>query len=720
MAIITQGRGGSSNKSSASLLSDEGVLDHFVRTKDSFTGDFPRYDHMRPSLHIEALMPISSSPIKVSKLDHPLTSTEMLDQARKLGYDVSHHQMSLYGKSKFGRARLLSNSEFVNGYGSLYGSPNLPLDERLSILKKLWNTGIGIQEMIKKLASKHSESVANDEIDDANKFSMLRTDHPGQHLGLPTSPDIIGIQYDKEFFDVIDEVIRHYVSKTESLLPSKYDAMCAFVDAKDTAVGGPSFASSGLTNEGYGSHEKRIITLTDMPKVNYNMYPADWLNECYAWGESGLGLPDGSMTFSAYLSYRQGAKGDSPIPLYYFNGSEWLATHEGSSLYSKKRKVYPASHAFNLVITPLAYLMKLFRKMKLGMYHDPVHVAKYVKALNAQGPFSYENDFKSYDTTLPNVLLRYVAKKFAQYSTKYKWEFELFDAFLGTTGVIYPSYLLDDPSYITYFKEAVSLMSGTLPTSEFGSVLSVAANLYTLKAFDKDIVKKWVQGTFIILDQSDDVLFTWPTKIDEAKFESRMKGTGLTAKLKPGHMFLKRMLPVGVLSNEMKHFPLNGVGLYSRAIQNTLANEAVFDGKPDAIFRLGLLSRFEKLNSSPIHCKQLEEAVKDLLSSIPIFEPVVDVLYQSVLSLPDSDKQDILTYSTSEDGLAWISQLIARRDSDPKAQIMLDELSRIGFNISDYDDTSLSQRKSYINAMNADPSSESRRMLESILAWKMI
>lgn len=67
---------------------------------------------------------------------------------------------------------------------------------------------------------------------------------------------------------------------------------------------------------------------------------------------------------------------------------------------------YPPPQCFNGMIIPIVYQMKSFRKMKLGMLHNPELMAAYVHRLNSQGNISYESDFSLFDTAISNVIMK--------------------------------------------------------------------------------------------------------------------------------------------------------------------------------------------------------------------------------------------------------------------------------------------------------------------------
>lgn len=710
MAILTQQRSSMNT----------GVDDDPVFHKDASTGEFPRVDNRNPEAYIDKLIPVAMSPISVKKLskNERGSSQNLLELARMIGFEIQQLDFPIYGRNKQGKMRFLSNSELVQGY-PMYGKSSENVIERLKREVRTMSMLKEFTKLLKSKAAEFSEPVKMDEWDDADRLTIQRTQYLGRFLNPPASSDLIGLKYPRRIFEILEIVCKHYIDLTESLLPNRVDVMTLITDAKETAIGAPSYASAGEDDLKRGYHEKRLITLADMPVPDYSIDPGDYLDDLYLWGEQ-LGMPDGSLALASAISYRQGAKGHKPQKLWYFNGHEYVADYEAMSWESNQRLVYPAPHCFNVLITPIVYQMKLARMTKLGMYHRPEYVVRYINQLNKQGLVSYESDFSSFDTTISSTLLQFVFRTLAKYAKKFAWEYGLFADYLQTTGVVAPSYLTDDPTQVTYFKGAASLLSGILPTSESGSIVSIAAQLYALEKQIPDIVNQWLSGKFVCLVQSDDVLFTLPKKINEENFSDAMHELGLTAKLKEGNMFLKKLLPVGTLSSYSSKFPLGGVPLWSRQPQQTFFNEHSYEGKPDAIVRLALLSRAEGLNKHPMFDSQLDKAWKDILVQHDIFKDVIPHLYDGVLSLNDEDKQAVLEYSTSDEGMAWVSQIYNRAESDPKAKQTLLELSKIGFNLDEYDDTAVSQRRSYLKALYTHPNADSRAMLTQISAWNLV
>lgn len=707
MAVITQKRNSDN---------PEGI-DDVASVKDVFTGEYPKVDNQFPEKFMSSIIPVALSPIKVIKLtgDDRGSSNALIALAKRIGFEVEHYELGLYGSNKRGRTRSLSGSELVQGY-PMYGKSSEALAHRLTLLNTGMKQSAEFIKLIKAKTEAYSDPVKFDEWDDCDRLTIQRTQYYGRFLSVPASADLIDLSYPKRFLEIIELVCKHYIDLTEASMPPRNQVMSLITDAQETAIGAPSFSSSGVDSEGRSYHEKRIITLADMPVPDYREDPGIFLDDAYLWGEQ-LGLPDGSMAFASAISYRQGAKGHKAQKLWYFNGTEFVADYEAMSWESNQRLVYPAPHCLNVVLTPAVYQMKMARKKKLGLYHSPEMVNAYISALNKQGPISYESDFSGFDTTISNQILQFVFRTLAKYAKKYHWEYSLFSDFIESTGVIFPSFLSDENLSVTYFSRAVSLLSGILPTSESGSIVSLAANLFALEDQIPSVVNDWLSNRFVILVQSDDVLFTLPKTIDEDRFFEQMTRLRLTAKLKQGNMFLKKLLPVGTLRKFLGEFPLAGVPLLSRQVQQTMFNENSYEGKPDAIIRLALLSRAEGLNKHPAFDKSIDEAWRTILSSYPIFKPIIDVMYQGVLALPEEDKKAVIDYSSSEDGMAWVSKIYNRAESDPKARQTLEQLAKLGFSLDQYEDTAVSQRLSYLQALYSPPTTSSRDMLDKILAW---
>lgn len=655
-------------------------------SKLSFTTNlsYSLVDNSNPFSSVKKLIPTGLKEIEITELEKPQFSEDLLFSAKKYGFDIYDVPFPIYSKGKVGTPRAENNKELPNGY-PMYGADSLPLDIRLDRMKVTRNKIIEFNKNFLHKAENFDERLRVEEEGDANKFTFQRTRRFGRHLSLPYSQNLQQFKgYSKEFLMILKAVCKHYIDGTKGLLPTRKEAILSQEDAIETAPGAPLFASG---DEDY--HLKRMAALLVMPVPDYKEYPLSYLNKVYDMGSS-IGMPHRSMTLAPYLSFRQGAK-VKPQLLWYNNGFNYAARYEATSMESNQRLVFPGPFVLNIIMSPAVYLMKLFRKRKLGMYHNPLLASKYIEKLRKQGSICYVSDFSNYDMTISNWLLRFVCNELA--NSEYSWEFKFFSEYLDDTGVVYPSYHASaPPSEVTFLKGPVSLLSGWLLTSELGSIISVAINLFALWKQIPSILTDWVTGKFIILVQSDDVLFTLPKEIDEEQFTKDVATLGVDTKLMQGTTFLKKMLPLGYLAKQP-----GPARLISRLVQQTFGNEDNYSGKPDAIVRLGLVARSEDLKNNPIW-KNVKPEFQDMLRISEIYDPIIDSFDNGLQALSQEDIATIQEYGSTS-GLPWFSQLMTRADSDPSAAGLIASMSKLGINFTNVEETLKAQREQYYNAL---------------------
>lgn len=659
-------------------------------------------DNSLPEKDVAKLVPVGLLPIKITALETPRTSFDLLKDAQKYGFREFNLSFKLYGRGKIGTPRRLDNSELIVGY-PMYGADAEPTDIRVQRLKVKREEIISATKDLETIESSIDPLLWDEESDDALKFNIQRTRRFGRHLSLPFSNNLLTLNsYPRSFLELLSYVCAYIVKSTDKILPSRSECILSQTDAIETAPGAPLFAPG---DEIY--HLKRLASLSITPVPTYDKPAHEYLSAVYNMGNQ-IGLPNSAMTWASYLSFRQGAK-RKPQTLWFENGSNFLSTFEAESMESNQRLVFPGAFPLNLLQGPPIYMMKLFRRRKLGMFHTPELQSRYIDSLKKQGNVCYVSDFSNYDMTVSNYLMRYVCKALG--NSKFKWEFDLFDAYLRNTGVIYPSYYgSSDPMSVTFLQGPVSLLSGWLGTSELGSIISLAVNLWALSLQIPDIVSQWVSGKFVILIQSDDVLFTLPKAIDEERFTADVAKLHIDTKLKLGTMFLKRMLPLGYLSSQ------KGQGRpISRIIQNTFGNEESYSDKIDAIIRLGLVARCEGLQFNPAWDKY-KPIFTGLLEGIDIFEPIIGNYDEGLGALSSADIAAIQEFSSNE-GSAWVTKLLNRADSDPAAAALIAQLSQVGFNFDPLKETLLDQRREYYKALLKIPDNDDFKNFHSFASW---
>jgi hypothetical protein len=252
-----------------------------------------------------------------------------------------------------------------------------------------------------------------------------------------------------------------------------------------------------------------------------------------------------------------------------------------------------------------------------------------------------------------------------------------------------------EPGSVTFMSGLVSLLSGWYITSEMGSIISLAANLYALEDQVPSVVNDWIKGNFIMLVQSDDVLFTLPKKIDSEPFAARIESLGMKSKLQEGAMFLKQLLPLGYLAfNKLK-----SAKPIVRLVTNTWGNEQNYSAMPDAVIRLGLFGRAQNVLNNPIW-KHMRPSFDAMLETSDIYNDshTLSNYDKGIEYLSEEDVNTIREYSEGS-GLGWLSKLMNRADADPYAATTLRLLGELGISTEALTDELLKQRQMYLTTL---------------------
>lgn len=671
-----------------------------------------RVDNANLEKDVPRLVSLSGFPIEVTKLEEEINSEKIVTKVRQAGFEVYDTTFAIYNEAKWGKPRLIDNSDIVRGYPMYTGDTP---EDKLNDVRHTWSAIIKVGEKLMDVVRDKIPHIFNDEDDDVGKLSIQRTEYYGRHIDSPFDDYALRDPHDgylKVLDFVLDDIVEHI--KREGFNRDQF--FMSTIDAQETAPGGPTFAgtdivkiNNGLETVEINYHGKRLLALQAQPVPDYSRPPGSYLDLIYEWGYS-LGLPQGAMAWSSYLSFRSGAKKKAQ-PVFVDKGGMFAATHEASSLHCNMRKVYPGAFGRNLTVTPGVYCLKRWRQSRLGLWHTPDRVDNWIREINkTPGNHSYMCDFSNFDRTQKNFYLWYVADYL--YRKTGIWEFGLLAAFYKNTGIIYPSFYTGDPTAVTFMHGPITLLSGWLETSDMGTVLSLAAQLFSLSGQFPDICSKWKSGKFVIAVQSDDVLFQTPSALNEEMFVQRMDDAGFKAKLLPGHTFLKLMIPIG----SQKDRPITR--LISRILQQTFGNEDKYDTplKPDAIIRLGLMARCENIHGHPAW-PYMKKDILDLLDR-PIYHKVLDKIGQGVDALDDADKLEILKYSETKAGEDWLSQLMVLSTSVPSAAETLAMLKKsINLDTDALQIERTKMRKSYLDALFSKGNAKTTDMLYAICKW---
>lgn len=642
---------------------------------------------------VKGLLPSGLEPITFKDLDKPITSSGIIQTVEKLGMSYTEQPLVIYRQNKQGVPRRIDNVDMVAGYPQ-YGQGQEGVANLTSMASQLTQFR---DEFMAEASS--NEILFGMEEEDFKKISILRPRLPGRHLQPPISLDFQHKVIPEDFKILLSRVIKRYVSANTYLKTGKA-AILDGTDAKDTSLGTPTF----YTGDAY--HAARVATMQCAPVPDYNRPSVEYISALENFGASIF--PEPSMVYASYLSFRQGAT-NKDLPLFKFNGLGFEARRTAKSLYTRQRAVWAAPFYLNVLLTPLVLRMKSSRQNILGMWHDPQSEAKYIPRLQKQGKKSIEVDYSSYDTTISNDLMVYVYSELAAQGYS-PWESSLMAQLTQLQGAITPSFT-GATDTVSYFKGQVTLMSGLLTTSELGSIVSISIVLYCLSKQQPQLVEQWLNGSFVILVQSDDVLFTTDADIDVERFAESASKLGITAKVKFGSTFLKRFLPVGSFNKIAK--PM------SRNVQQTFGNEDDYSGKPDAILRLALASRTYGLDGHPMFTKFFPKLFDIYQAHFSYVRDIDDPEQwrKGICHLTDADVRAIEQYAITTSGDSVMTNLLERAAFDPSAANVINFLKARGLDLAFLLADQVTARREYTEALFSQPTPESMDTMLSFARW---
>lgn len=515
-------------------------------------------------------------PITVEKAA-PLTSHDLITQARRCGATVTHHDLRIYSETAFGRPRRFDNQDLILGWKPVY--------DDVAHLKHVCDAAVPNLDILKDMF-KGQDLVSKHEMQDLPKMTVQRTKNVGWFLDLSFVPDLKLTPYPQEFNDIVGVIIRKYKSKALDVLRQGSVGMRLMdFDPPETMTGLPTMSSGGQT------HTSRISVLKALaPRKTSEM------KQSFVGLARQLGLPD-NMLYSSVVSSRFGPiNKQQRLWTLDGRGAGFRSVNTTQGLSPRVRQVYPMAHAFNYVVSPMYVAMSTARSRILGLWHTPELMNNYVRVLKGQGKIPLSSDFSAMDKTMGPPFFQLLLKTCIaeQFCAD---EAQFFLEICDDMGVFYPSFM-GTPDASTEVKGVISMLSGIKLTSEFDTIFNLATTLYLLLKYDKDIVRKWESGSFVWLAQGDDGHATFKFDIDPEDYAKRGKDElGVSLKIFEDSLFLKKML------NDNDQIP-HITRLLSRFIQQTCWNEDRYDGivggqKPDALLRFAMFARFDSLEGHP-------------------------------------------------------------------------------------------------------------------------
>ena len=658
-------------------------------------------DHFKVATpnYLSSLIPVTvREPIYLTRLSEPMTATQLIDMAKKKGMNVNEVPLRLFPPSKMGKPRRLDNTDLVSGY-PFYGQGLKAVQNLVQARSSLQLLATFTMERLEGL----NATLADMDFEDMRKLSVLRTTYFGRHLKPPISPDTQTNQvYPPDFLEILEKVLTLY-SRAAPHVPPPVEAMLEGTDAVGTALGAPTFAGDEQLY-----HIYRVMTMAALPVPDFNRDGAEWLDAVEQMFAPIMG--DGRYAYAAYLSYRQGAK-VADIPLWTPSGSGFTASYTSKGMYSFMRGVYPGAYFINVALTGLYKWMNGARNNMIGMSHSPEKASVYLPLLQSQGKNPWEGDFSNYDMTITSKLMITMCDILIRRKIRI-WESTLLRAYLERIVVLTPSFH-GNPDTATSFDNFVTLLSGVLLTSEIGSVLSLALNLYAINRQDRSWVEAYFANKKVMLIQSDDAAFTTSFPLKQEQYAADMLELGIVIKLKPGSTFLKKILPLlpGIFDGKKETKP------FSRIYQQTYGNEDNYDGKPDAIFRLGLSARCDGIQNHPLFSSVWPKVIDWLWDHYPYTRTLDRAQWlKGRFPLAEGDDAAILAYA-SKAGRHYMINLMERAAYDPSAAAVLAQLSALDLPLGQYRADQIRDRREVVNALMTPPTSKSFNDLLTICKW---
>lgn len=703
-----------------------GALDGSKKAKDLLNGPWISVDAAAKYVQVMNTVSVNINGIKFDPLDRPETGSQLVRDGRKLGAEIDHYELSIYGINAQGNSRRADNSDIISDYPYYYGpamrpdAPTAtPIEEALDIAQRVKDVALACQREFDKIAASSSGSRqirAGSEAKEFSKFTLQRTDAPGRHLSLPFRSNG-GFKAPSDFRTMVRRVLKTVYApgfqEAYNTNSDPYYWMLQGTDAPNTAVGAPTFAS------GDQAHAARLATLLAWPSLSKGEEVFRYMAKLHMTSIS-LGLPHAAMLYSPYLAYRDGLM-IKPSKMWYHDGADWQANIQSTGMYCRERHVNPASFPVNLIFTPLVLPLKMARRSWLGLWHTPELAVEYIKKLNSQGSIPMEGDFSEYDRTLFNDLLNCVMEEMAHIVPRsWLWFLNYAIATNRESGLTSPSYLTT--SGVTFIQGRNSLMSGTLLTSELGSVVSVAMNLLALNAGGRsDLVERFFKRDFVILVQSDDVLFTID-KEPSSKFGDYADSLGMDLKSVMGDMFLKRFLPIGDKKGTDSARPI------SRVFNQTFGNEDSYVGDPPELMRFAFAARSEGLHASDHVPGSVFDAIGSLLFSLypfagPGVPPEITEHYKKgfkpgVKLLPHPiDVDGVLRYAMTKESETYLAKLLKLAEVSASAMALVRWLKAAGVDFSRIEMSALEARRQYVMALMTPSSSSHVSSLLPFCKW---
>jgi len=626
------------------------------------------WSHSNPAADVSKLQPalITTNSIvleKISKSSSDLIATMASDGAHVRTYAASLYRSGTY----LGTNRALNGADLIKGKKVLYESPA----HAIQICSALHSVVKDISTLAADAKTPTDVIVGSMEMQDAEKLTMQQWKPVGWHLTKPYADWFRKSGPNRSLLPYIDKVLDKYCSVIPELL-SKTDSWYWKYSEEDWD---PADTMTGLWTAAAGekTFEARSLMLSSLASP-LTSTPRKWIEHYDALGAS-LGLDPG-MIYSAMVATRSGPL-KKPVTLWVKDMVGYTAAFSAVGAYNRVRFVFPSAYPVNFILSAVYKMLATARQRILGLWHDPVSQANYVKVMSEVKGQAYTIDFSGMDTSMAPSVIQYISEALLRRGFPV-WIMKTWIQLYDQMGIFLPSYS-GRSDEVEWMNGAVRPWgSGFKLTSEYDTIYGAACLLASLDDQIPGLSDRWVDDKWVFAELGDDIIFSLKEKLDPTRLaEFALSQWGAKIEILDDSLFLKTFLPIdGRISKVSKP--------YSRFLQQTFWNEDSYDGieggdRPDSVMRLALFARGDRVTSHPWF-KQLWPKIAPIVGELKFTRSASSSwrndLMAGKLRLDDGDAADIQAYAQRVP--EFMKKLIARAQYEPSAYSLLITLQELG------------------------------------------
>lgn len=435
-------------------------------------------------------------------------------------------------------------------------------------------------------------------VDILKKASIVRTVNPGwwavSYKGKAST--------DPSFFST--SITAHKRAFTKIISSPRFKSILDALNAEagdpiTTNPGYPFFAAIVDTN---GNPVTRIRTV-ELFKNTGNLKISDWKSTLSAIDDRGgkFGMPGHPLAVGPLRRQSAGRK----FQHQFTTTPSGLVTAFDEKGVNSQRVAWMVPYIYNVYMSPLQIVLKAFRKILPGLYHDGDSKRARHKTLismhKRNALFIAEADYSNYDRFIPVDIIRSLLTHITDATKQPKYWMDGAMHLHDQASLVWPDFSTISEGNGWLFKPGLlGLMSGVKVTSEIGTLVNSVINaevLARLRGWNATQLESYLTQymaesvplgslTEPYSVQSDDTLLIYSNPSDLFKagelFKTAVKAAGLKGSVDFGDRFLMRHMQGG-----------SDRPVPARVFQNTISNES--PPEHELVFLAGLASRTDGL-----------------------------------------------------------------------------------------------------------------------------